>query len=305
VCVGAVLGDAQRRVSVVGGREGMPRSLGSVYGGAVTLFLGGGMRGVVSRVIATRGIVTLGNGMAISRDGRTMLLSDCRRAILRLGVDGATSHRVIGKKGSGAPLRFERPHQVWIAPDDFVFVADQLNSRVQVLTPDHDFHSFVGVGLLDRPTGVCANADIVVASEYANRVTVLSRVDGSVLRRFGSHGSADGELILPQGLCFMCGDRHVAVADHFNHRVSVFSVDGEFIRHVGVGVLRYPVGVACTSFDELVVANCGSSGVVLFSASGAMAMTLGSGVFTSVALQSGVVIAHEYEGPCMMFVGQV
>jgi hypothetical protein len=40
VCVGVVLGDARHRVSALGGREGMPRSLGSVYG-AVTRFLGG------------------------------------------------------------------------------------------------------------------------------------------------------------------------------------------------------------------------------------------------------------------------
>ena len=43
VCVAAVLGDALRRVAVLGGREGMSRSLGSVYSGAVTRFLGGSL----------------------------------------------------------------------------------------------------------------------------------------------------------------------------------------------------------------------------------------------------------------------
>jgi hypothetical protein len=43
VCVGAVLGDAEHRVAVLGGREGMPRSLGSVYAGSVTRFLGGAL----------------------------------------------------------------------------------------------------------------------------------------------------------------------------------------------------------------------------------------------------------------------
>ena len=76
VCVAAVLGDALRRVAVLGGREGMPRSLGSVYGGAVTRFLGGGCRGVVSRVIATAGVVSWSNGVALSRDGSTLLVSD-------------------------------------------------------------------------------------------------------------------------------------------------------------------------------------------------------------------------------------
>jgi DNA-binding beta-propeller fold protein YncE len=38
----------------------------------------------------------------------------------------------------------------------------------------------------------------------------------------------------------MSGHRHVAVADSSNGRVSVFSVEGEFVRHVGVGVPRAP-----------------------------------------------------------------
>ncbi len=58
VCVAAVLGDALHRVAVLGGRERMPRSLGSVYGGSVTRFLGGALRGVVSRVIDTGGVVS-------------------------------------------------------------------------------------------------------------------------------------------------------------------------------------------------------------------------------------------------------
>jgi hypothetical protein len=53
VCVAVVLGDALRRVSVLGGRKGLARSMGSVYGGSVTRFLGGGLRGVASRVIAS------------------------------------------------------------------------------------------------------------------------------------------------------------------------------------------------------------------------------------------------------------
>jgi hypothetical protein len=69
VCVGAVLGDALRRVSVMGGREGMLRSLGSVYGGSVTRFPGGSLRGVVSRVIDTPGVKSASNGVAVSLDG--------------------------------------------------------------------------------------------------------------------------------------------------------------------------------------------------------------------------------------------
>jgi DNA-binding beta-propeller fold protein YncE len=100
---------------------------------------------------------------------------------------------------------------------------------------------------------VCANADVVVSSEAAHRITVFNRSDGSRRCSFGSEGSGIGQLrvIWPHGLCFMSGDRHVAVTDGGNDRVSVFSVDGAFIRHVGVGVLVDPVGIACSAYDEL------------------------------------------------------
>ncbi len=51
VCVDAVLGDALHRVAVLGGRDGINLSLGSVFGGAVTRFLGGGLRGSQRRAI--------------------------------------------------------------------------------------------------------------------------------------------------------------------------------------------------------------------------------------------------------------
>jgi tripartite motif-containing protein 2/3/tripartite motif-containing protein 71 len=265
--VAAVLGDALRRVSVLGGREGMPRSLGSVYGGAVTRFLGGVMVLDVSRVIKTRKVVG-SNGLAVTRDGATLLFTD-GNAIHAFSVADGSRLRAVGSNGSG-PLQFRYPRQISVAPDGFVFVADCDNDRVQVLTPTLDFHGFVGVGSLHYPRGVCANADVVVVSEDypASRISVFNRRDGSLLRRFGTSGSGDGELRWPRGLCFINDDRHIAVADSLNNRVSVFSVDGQFIRHVGVGMLRGPESIACSTVDELVVvADSDNSRVAVFSAS--------------------------------------
>ncbi len=296
-CVAAVLGDALRRVAVLGGREGMPRSLGSVYGGCVTRFLGGGCRGVVSRVIDTPVVKSLNNGVAVSRDGCTLLVSDSHsgsHAIHVFGVADGSRLRVIGGAGDD-PLQFRYPCQVWVASDDFVFVADAGNNRVQVLTPHLDFHGFVGVGQLSSPVGVCANAVVVVVSEHgfdAHRVSVFDRSDGALVRRFGSKGSGDGQLNWPQGLCFMSGHRHVAVADRRNDRVSVFSVEGEFVRHVGVGTLYHPFGVACSAFGELVVVDTGNSRVVVFSGSGELLSTMGNGDFTGAAMRGGRIFAQ-------------
>jgi hypothetical protein len=100
MCVGAVLGDALHRVSVLGGRELMPRSLGSVYAGAVTRFLSGGLQGVESRFIKTPGVKSYSNGVAVSRDGSTLLVTDDEiggsHAIHEFRVADGSRLRVIG-----------------------------------------------------------------------------------------------------------------------------------------------------------------------------------------------------------------
>ncbi len=306
VCVSAALGDGLHRVSVLGGREGMPRSLGSVYGASVTLFLGGSLRGV-SRVIYTRRVQSWCNGVAVSRDGSTLLVTDedgGSHAIHVFSVADGSRLRVVGMYGDG-PLQFHTPRQVWVASDDFVFVAEYRNNRVQVLTPRLDFHAFVGVGQLDGPAGVCADDDVIVVSELAqDRVTVFRRRDGVLLRRFGSHGSGDGQLRAPLGVCFMTGHRHVAVTEYRNERVSVFSVEGEFVRHVGAGALRLgdPTGVACSAYDELVVVARSSQCVFLFGPSGDVLGTLGRGAFVGVTMRDGAVFAQDRGGKqCVVF----
>jgi DNA-binding beta-propeller fold protein YncE len=293
--VAAVLGDAEHRVAVLGGREGMPRSLGSVYGGSVTRFLGGSLRGVVSRVIDTLGVMC--NGLAVSRDGSTLLVSVCvcgTYAIRKLSVVDGSLLRVVVGEGDG-PLQFREPGQLCIAPDGFVFVADYGNSRVQVLTPTLDFHGFFGQGQLSGPIGVCANTDVVVVSDRSHcRIATFDRASGAPLHHFSSYGTRDGQLRAPGGLCFMSGDRHVAVADIDNHRVSVFSVDGEFIRHVGVGVLSCPTGVVASAFNELVVTDSGNRCLHVFSSTGDLLASVGDEHFTGVAVHGSTVFATRY-----------
>jgi DNA-binding beta-propeller fold protein YncE len=259
---------------------------------------------VQSRVIATPGVTSASNGIAVSRDGSTLLVSDTgggSHSISAYNVADGVRKKVFGgpagaAAGSG-PLQLNRPCQVWIADDGVVFVADSNNHRVQVLTPGLEacVTSLGGPpGTLSGAVGVCANADIVVVSEArTRRLTVLKRSDGSVVRRMGCEGSGDGQLKTPQGVCFMSGGSHVAVADSDNGRVCVFGVDGTFLRHVGVGVLRTPLGVACSAFDELVVADTGGGRVRLFSAAGALLKSFGAIHVSGVAIHGSTIFAHD------------
>jgi hypothetical protein len=75
--------------------------------------------------------------------------------------------------------------------------------------------------------------------------------------------------------------------------VSVFSIDGEFIRHVGVGILKNPQGVACSAFDELVVADTRNRRLRVFSATGDLLASVGEGRFTGVVVHGSTVFAAD------------
>jgi hypothetical protein len=115
-------------------------------------------------------------GMAVSRDGSTLLVADATAHCVREynAADG-TRLRAVGSRGDGK-LEFASPSQLWVSSDGFVFIAEAGNARVQVLTSRLRFHAFIGVGKLKHATGVCANNDVVVVSELAvDRISVFSR----------------------------------------------------------------------------------------------------------------------------------
>jgi DNA-binding beta-propeller fold protein YncE len=256
-----------------------------------------------TRVIAMPGIKSFNSGIAVSRDGSSLLVADSMggsNAIHEFSVTSGSPLRVVGGGGIRCPC------QVWVASDDHVFIVDYSNRRVHVLSPTLNFLAFIGEDRLNFPAGVCANADVVVVSQKGgNEVAVFARGAGPrapPVRYFGSKGSGDGQLESPSGICFMSGDRHVAVADTGNGRVSVFSVEGAFIRHFGVGQLKAPQSVACSTSGELVVADYGNRRVVVFSDSGAMLRAMGDAPFTGVATHGATIFAQDFEnGACVVF----
>jgi hypothetical protein len=296
-CVAAVLGDPLRRLSIMGGRDGMPRSLGSVLGSLVVRFVGG-FRARELRVIQTPGVKSFCNGIAVSRDGSTLLVSDVdSHGVHVFGVADGVYLRTIGSWGSGR-LQFNIPRQAWVASDDFVFVAELGNKRIQILTPrDFDFHGFVGMGQLQRPNGVCADGDIIAVSELdLFHIKVFRRGDGALLRRIGSIRSGDGTLWSPSALCFMSGHSRMAVTDVANRRICVLSLEGEILCTVGVDKLSWPRGVACSgSGDELVVADGVNGGVKVFSSSGELLYEMERGTtFQGVTVHGASILAHTF-----------
>ena len=67
-------------------------------------------------------------------------------------------------------------------------------------------------------------------------------------------------------------------------------------------MLRRPNGVACSAFDELVVADDGNMRVVVFSVSGEMLTAMAGDRFTGVAMHGGTIFAQTCDDDkCVVF----
>jgi DNA-binding beta-propeller fold protein YncE len=294
--VSAALHDPLRRVGVLGGRPGLRRSLGSVYAGCVTRFLGG-FCGVRSRTVPTLewDAFSDSGGMAVTRDGAALLVTERERSHCLYVFDVTTGKalRTMGGKGT-APLQFFKPHRVCITDDDVVFVADSGNNRIQVLTPQLGFYGFVGVGQLLAPFGVCANEHVIVVSN-TNCISVFQRSDGAFVRRFGA-----GTLLGPLGLCFIGKTGQIAVANSGTDCVAVFTLEGKFIRYIKHDKLVAPADVASSAAGELVVGAFGSK-VFVYSASDEMLHDFGDCFFGRVAIHGGAIFVQSCKGLTTVF----
>jgi hypothetical protein len=130
------------------------------------------------------------------------------------------------------PGHFNVPHDICVAPDERVFVADRENDRIQIFGPTGEFlDQWTHV---QRPCGLCIRDGLVYVSELwwvpgqrsfrlgridkdmPGRVSVLD-MNGKILARFGHEGerTAPGSFIAPHGICADSrGDLYVAEVTH-------------------------------------------------------------------------------------------
>jgi hypothetical protein len=250
--VSAALNDAQQRVAVLGGRKGMPRSIGSLYGGLIVLFVGTDFRGEAERGVVPGTLADIFDSIAVTRDGLTLLAvghtySDEDFMYVYRIADGELI-RVLGESGDG-PLQFRGPRDISVAADGGVFVAECSNQRVQELTPSLGFQRFIGVGHLEIPRSVCADEEHVAVSSNRH-IWVFARRDAVLLRRFESFVEGTPQLMNLKQVRFVTGGRHVVVAGY--GRLNLFTISGDFVCCFGTG---HHTDVACSDFGEIIAIN--------------------------------------------------
>jgi hypothetical protein len=261
------------------------------------------LRGEVVRTFDTPGVKSC-HGIAVSVDGRLLYVADSRHGghtVRAYSVsDGVLRHSVGGPSSGIAPAMFSRPCQVYVSDDGFVWVAEEDNDRVQVLTAALVPHSLVGVGQLKGPCGVCASETVVIVAEgVSHRVSLFRRGDGGLIRRVGADAGSPlpYPLLYPCSVCFLARCTTFAVADRDGDRVALFDVEGSFLRLVGA--YDWPCAIAASPRDDVVV--CRTTGVTVVAAdgSGVRSWAVDDPVGACFC-RDGVIVVHR-QGRCTVF----
>ena len=175
----------------------------------------------------------------------------------------------VGKRGN-ANNEFYLPRGLALdEPNQLIYIADCYNGRIQVVSFDGNFLKRFGQGILKEPHGIAVTEDNVFVTDWdLHALFQFSKKDYKLVRRTGTEGGGEGQLHSPSGLCTdYNGD--VYVADYRNYRVSVFSKDLNFLKHLCTQQRSYTCDVKVTP-SSVVVLNDSPNCIHFFSRSGAL-----------------------------------
>ena len=128
-------------------------------------------------------------------------------------------------------------HHIHIGPDDTVYLIDR--DSHMVLAYDTGGEMLWSLGTRDEaalqepfnhPADLCVapSGEIYVADGYGNSCIHRFSPEGELIGSFGSPGRGPGEFMVPHSIR-VSQDNRVYVADRENHRVQVFTAEGEFL----------------------------------------------------------------------------
>jgi gliding motility-associated-like protein len=211
--------------------------------------------GAVVKTIATEGAPA---GLAVNSDGDIFISDFNTNAIFRIKPNGSKSRFAgIGTAGmsdnnTGTLAKFNSPGGLAIDAADNIYVADQLNNAIRMISPSGRVTTIAGTGQAGKQDGPALSAtfynpdgiavdkygDIFVADTKNNLIRKIS-TDGSVttFAGTGTAGSSDGDRLsatfnYPTGLVFdQLGN--LLVADYKNNAIRKISTDGKVTRLAG------------------------------------------------------------------------
>ena len=207
-------------------------------------------------------------GVAITNDGHILVIDDHR--LQKLTSDGACV-KSVGSSKSGSGRLQSNYVGITVHPTTRqIFVADFHNNRIQVFNNDLTFSRTIAPTRnksFNRPFDVALdNEGYLYVAEYSNHCITKLTTNGQYITRFGSYGSAPGQLSFPSSLTI--NNNLVYVSEEGNNRVSIFDTNGNFIHCFGKegreeGEFLVPRDITTDKFGNLYVSDTRNNRIVV------------------------------------------
>lgn len=186
-----------------------------------------------------------------------------------------------------------------VTPGEEAFIIDPYEGKYVYLEPDDILQPSNGdIPLLFNPRGIALAPDgsLFVADAQNHRIVHIE--DGIITNAWGSDGTGPGEFKEPWSLVVSADGEFVYVADTWNHRIQVFTSDGEYIRHWGVfstentpDALFGPRDIALDADGNLFVTNTGNKRINVYTPEGVLVTQFGEFGFVEGQFNEPVGIA--------------
>ena len=185
-----------------------------------------------------------------------------QHAIFLFKLPDLTMVKRVGKRGSGNE-EFYYPKQLAISPNQHLYVADEYNNRIKILSEDLTFQDSIRHQTLTTPVDV---------KFTNNELFVLSREDNPCIHVFTLSGEKSRSLVTRGGIgmqvsrsLFFCLDElnNIVISDCYAHDIKVFSPAGDLLDKIGqkgqAGMFCFPHGIAILNNSKLVCVSANNS----------------------------------------------
>lgn len=208
-------------------------------------------------------------GLAISPDASILAVALSTRKIDIFRLSDGALHSTIGGNGTG-PGQFSNLGRICFSPLSGHLLALD-TARVQELTVAGAHVRSIDLSeMREACLSIAASREMIAVGTAGNghQVWLYDQSSFELIRSFGTKGWDPGYLMDSYSLRFMPDGVHVIVAEDVNHRLSIFTSTGEFVRCVGVGTLDCPIDVDFASNGDVLVVDVDAERVTVFSGDG-------------------------------------
>ena len=136
-------------------------------------------------------------------------------------------------------------------------------------------------GNMGEPWGIAFDKNGMWAiADHSNHCVYIFNGEDKLVRKFGSHGSGNGQFYHPEGVAFD-NNNYLYVADCANHRIQKLSIDGKYLLQFGSqgsgnGKIKYPRGLTIYS-GKVYISDNHNKRISAFQTDGVFLHTIGSG----------------------------